>query len=427
MTLIDALLALQDGCLPTNKQAISLLRNLAPNHSKRSDGTKDSSRLVSDLQTLTGDLIALIEARNGEEELQDFLWRTGGAAERVFRGSYSHDSDENKNVNGETTDFTRRKEKKGGTECFAGESLSLKPSRASSAIHHLRTLTRLFMIQPESRHIIADFSYIFTEVVDKTMVQTIAEARQHVGQVKSPEKTSQGIIHGAAGPTVARTSEISCKCHEGLAVKPKPAATLSEADASFPQERQIHEQRSSMGTSGSIEAGKAPASESEMQMRMPSISTAHVPSKDLGKGARIEGESGTNSVDFIDSAQMAPITSERLHLVPNATAIPLQRPVREAAKEASETWTKERRHRMSNRFKKLCMDCQASSDYKEAVNWFFGHTEKLVSSTIKTLDVSNTSMDKALDEASEPLIKLLENVSAAKSMICLPMFLRFTS
>ena len=80
-------------------------------------------------------------------------------------------------------------------------------------------------------------------------------------------------------------------------------------------------------------------------------------------------------------------------------------------KNFSEAWTEERQRRMLNRLKKLCIDCQSSKDYKEALVWFIDCIEKLATKMESKMEMPHTTMDVALSEASEPLIQLLENVS----------------
>lgn len=80
MTLIDALAALQEGAVPTNEQIVAFLSRILLAIPTSKDLSPAGGGLVSDLRTVVESIDQIIKERNGNEELQEFLWRTRGAA-----------------------------------------------------------------------------------------------------------------------------------------------------------------------------------------------------------------------------------------------------------------------------------------------------------------------------------------------------------
>lgn len=80
MTLVDALAALQEGAVPTNEQTIAFLSRLLTTLPTPKDLSIGGRGLVSDLRSVLTSLEDVVSKRNSSEELQEFLWRTRGAA-----------------------------------------------------------------------------------------------------------------------------------------------------------------------------------------------------------------------------------------------------------------------------------------------------------------------------------------------------------
>lgn len=80
MTFIDAMAALQEGAIPTNDQCVAFLQHLEVSLPSRDGMSEKGSSLVLDLKTFFEVICGLLQERNGREELQEFLWRTRGAA-----------------------------------------------------------------------------------------------------------------------------------------------------------------------------------------------------------------------------------------------------------------------------------------------------------------------------------------------------------
>lgn len=443
MTLIDALAALQEGALPTNQQTIAFLRSLAPPPSERSDGTKQTSRLVGDLQTVLDDLIVLIKERNGDEELQEFLWRTGGVAGEIGHDGLRIRFGKDEEAKRRTKEDKKKKKTKPSLKERARKTEATMKSNATTAVHHLRTLTKLLVVQPELRHIIADFGYMFAEVVDKSTGQSIAEARQEFGQVKSTTGTMQRIADRAFATSQAQkvqTRDVVSKLGSAPAKGEGSSGAAKAADldegakdgtVGMKNLSSLREQLAATlsGPEISLEAvydelANGPSLPALQQLRTGALTSAgkaavgwhdvekmHPRANDNAAVPFSEIENGLMPTDLVDAAQMVAVGSKRFHLAPGATRDLAQQSRDNVVKNVSEAWTEERQRRMLNRLKKLCIDCQSSKDYKEALVWFIDCIEKLATTMESKMEMPHTTMDVALSEASEPLIQLLENVS----------------
>lgn len=80
MTLVDGLAALQEGALPTNEQTLAFLARLLSSLPQSNELSKSGKGLIADLRSVVESLDQIVRHRNGGEELQQFLWRTKGAA-----------------------------------------------------------------------------------------------------------------------------------------------------------------------------------------------------------------------------------------------------------------------------------------------------------------------------------------------------------
>lgn len=83
MTLIDALAALQEGAVPTNHQVLAFLSRLLSAFPPEKKLSKSGRGLVSDCKGALESLKKIVEHRNGNEELQEFLWKSRGTADRI--------------------------------------------------------------------------------------------------------------------------------------------------------------------------------------------------------------------------------------------------------------------------------------------------------------------------------------------------------
>lgn len=80
MTVVDAAAAFQEGAVPTNDQLVAFLTRMQAALPPQDKLSKAGSGLVFDTKTLLEVACTIVQDRNSTEELQEFLWRTRGAA-----------------------------------------------------------------------------------------------------------------------------------------------------------------------------------------------------------------------------------------------------------------------------------------------------------------------------------------------------------
>jgi hypothetical protein len=102
MTLVDALAGLQEGALPTNEQSLAFLSQVISSFPPPKDLSEPGKGFIADTRTVFESLEKIVAHRNTEEELQEFLWRTRGAAGQLgkdglkFRWGKQVDEDKTK-------------------------------------------------------------------------------------------------------------------------------------------------------------------------------------------------------------------------------------------------------------------------------------------------------------------------------------------
>lgn len=456
MTLVDALAALQEGAVPTNKQTTAFLARILSSIPTTNELSPGGRGLVTDFRALVESLDRIVKERNGDEELQDFLWKTRGAAGQLKKDGLKFRF--GKGADG--------KESKEGKSSKGGSGVRAKTANAGQVVRrdgiraaqHLRTLARLALVQPELRHIVADVGYMLAEVVDKSTGTSIEEARETLGQVKSSTGTFQSIATKALNS--ARAQKLAENSSNGNADATRLDALKQVAQGAakgMPALNDLREQLSATFDSGSLsvdsirqelangktvpaleelraqaqmQAGKLASGKEDLERMRSEIADGRIPTEVLaalsgndGEAPRVaeehadlpdvNGDALLAPADLLDAAQMIAVANQKL--VPTGTIKDIVQNTKDNAQSSlKEAWTPERRERLIRRSRKLIVDSQGSNDYKEAVEWFIGRVETFASAAQHQVQLPSTSLDSAMSSAAEPLIQLVENVSSSK-------------
>ncbi|UZJ52302.1 hypothetical protein CBS101457_001622 [Exobasidium rhododendri] len=193
MTLVDALAGLQEGAFPTNEQTNTFLEQVLSSFPPTDKLSKQGEKIVSDFQSILVYLQKIVERRNGEEELQQFLWKVRGAAGQLRKDGLKFKW--GKGANQKDAQKTEKAELEGNSTAKAKMSAvgNVIQRDTVTASKHVRTLFRLAIVQPELRHIVADLGYMFAGVIDEATGTSIEEARIQMGQVKSSTGSFQNV------------------------------------------------------------------------------------------------------------------------------------------------------------------------------------------------------------------------------------------
>jgi hypothetical protein len=453
MTLVDALAALQEGAVPTNKQTTAFLARILHSIPTSNELSPAGRGLVSDFRALVESLDRIVKERNGEEELQEFLWKTRGAAGQLKKDGlkfrFGKDADDK-----DGKEKTKSKERKGIKAKTVHGGQAIKRDGVQAA-QHLRTLVRLALVQPELRHIVADVGYMLAEVVDKSTGTSIEEARESLGQVKSATGTFQNIATKALNS--ARAQKLAENSSNGNADATRLDALKQVAQGAakgMPALNDLRQQLSATFDGGSIsidtirqelangktvpaleelraqaqtQAGKLANGKNDLERMRSEIAEGKMSTEVLaalsgsdGEAPRVaedhadikdvNGDPLLAPADLLDAAQMIAVANQ--NLVPTGTIQDIVQNTKENAQSSlKEAWTPERKERLIRRSRKLIVDSQGSNDYKEAVEWFISRVETFAGAVQHKVQLPSTSLDSAMSSAAEPLIQLVENVS----------------
>lgn len=326
------------------------------------------------------------------------------------------------------------------------------------------------LIQPELRHILGDLGYVFAEVVDKTAGESLEDARDRLGQVKSSTGTFQNVAQKALAQARAAKAATKTSQNGDFVERLTTAASLSEAKAQpngqpngipstiernveLPNLTLLREQLSLAFKDGNmnldtikqelVNGNTIPAleelrkqalasaatlskSQDDMQRMSDQIKQGQIPPEVMEalqeKRAVNDGEASPNApltvTDIVDAAQMLAIANSQTHLKPSSETV--KEMVNKTRKDAEENlktaFNEEVQERLLARTKKLIVDCQSTQEYKDALIWFIERIEAFFSLVQRHAELPNSSLDEALSYNAEPLLQLLENFNGKESI-----------
>lgn len=377
------------------------------------------------------------------------------------------------------------------------QTLTLSPHLA--ALHHLKTLARLVLIQPELRHIIADLGFLAAEIVEGTLSETLPMIQDDLGQVSTTtgnfqvegketlKKTDQEIMQegstfegqaeaeATASSSTATTSKDPQQANllassvetavnnavsnatskmdaskEGTSpaknesLEALKAQTLAKAESVSTDvqalKTQLDESTSPDVLKGTLsglqsklmENGTALAKDPkalESLLQDPSKLKTHLKNPELMQSLREgvsrpiisakDGDSANdlNAAKLLDVAQLGAVANDGTHLLEKERLKRLgKQSVKTLEKNSKESWNDERKRKLISRMRKLCVDCQRNEEYSEALLWFISKIEKAATSVQDNIGKPSIKLDKSLSEASEPLVKLIENFSDGRDL-----------
>ncbi|CEH15145.1 hypothetical protein CBOM_02940 [Ceraceosorus bombacis] len=428
MTIVDVAAALEAGCVPTNAQAERLLQSALSSKALQTQLLSPSgSTLVADCRQFIETLAKVLRDRNGNEELQEFWWKSRGAfIHQAARGDGKVEVGEGQGALPETR---KRKESKGrrskeekkqrkNTE-KAKVSRRVK-SESEQAFKHLRTLARLLLVQPELRHIISDGALLLAEVLQSTTGTSLDEARATMGQVKSATGTFQNVAFralaqakvgkaaAAAADTADQASEETKALKSGLLGRVTDAAGRKVDASGVPALQALREQlkeyrgarkmtsvadiRAELSNAESIPsldalqasllrvAAEVASTPAQLESMKQDVSNGKIPT-DLQKALLgSPGEQGwIDPTDLVDAAQLIAVASRKARLTDRQKVEEMVKGTGIAAKQNLQAaWTPERKEKLVRRLRKLVVDCQSNKDYKDALIWFIERAEALL-------------------------------------------------
>lgn len=210
MTLIDILAALSEGSLPSTAQLLSHLSHLQsssllspsttrpPHHADELDAHHHKKTLLRDVQHVLAALQVVLRERNGRDDAQELLWRLRGEALKLGEELSKEEIEARKKAKEEAKAAKKaaKLERKQRTKELDKAAAPSK-EKARTAYDHLLTLVRITLVQPELRHILADFALLGLEIVDQTASDTFGEeARHDLGQAMQAGGKVGGTIEG---------------------------------------------------------------------------------------------------------------------------------------------------------------------------------------------------------------------------------------
>ncbi|KXN83436.1 hypothetical protein AN958_01450 [Leucoagaricus sp. SymC.cos] len=174
--------AFRKGRLPTNKQIDSHLRYVHDNSPVDIDQLSPEGRkLISDTRDIINTARLIVQEKNADELLQQFIWHTRDIEKETFRNG---DVSEHLHVNRET-------------------------ARADNeqAVRHLRTLFHIVLTNSEARKLLSDFSVIGRDLLSKTAAkaaETIAPDEEALRHVDESGPSDEFITEGGPDTTIRR-------------------------------------------------------------------------------------------------------------------------------------------------------------------------------------------------------------------------------
>lgn len=466
--------------MPTNHQILTLLERLRKSESLQHTSDPryadeiETKRAHRTLRTDVSDVLAaaqdVVEHLNPDEQLQNLVWDARRQTLRlskevvvadVLAARQSKDSDD--------PQVRRKRDPIRAPAHDAGEQTQ---HVGTNAYRHLLTLARIALVQPELRHIVADFVLLALEVVNQTASDTFSHnARQQLGRTIDGQRGSIDAI--AAKVKASSRSTLSAQDLQALGLEALEAAlnrmerlqqesfkgNAEVTDASVrasspaiasPQLSNFTQLRSLIHFTLQLAQRKSRGQQIELDVasirelfRDETSTAMGWPGGDAPQAIVTDGDShdhvfvgvpnGTSTVylqqaltraDVSDIVQLIGANSllakalsefpSMLSDVKMKAADASQKARIEGIKNSKLAWKNQGRKRLLSRLRKLLIDIQSQTQSREAFLWFIEQAEILVRwSAFANLEVPATTSKRA-SAAWDSLgsgVSLLENLA----------------
>ncbi|CAO1617601.1 unnamed protein product [Parajaminaea phylloscopi] len=470
MTLVDVAAALLDGATPTNHQALLVLARLrtachrrqsaGPRSAGRTRPTLDRHVFWSDLDSLLAATEDVLTQVNSDEQVQQLLWGLHSAGAQAKKA--------------QTNDETTGDAEKAGPARRKRDRLrdagSYAHNLGTSGWHHLVTLARTALIQPELRQILADFALLALEVVDQTASDAFGpDARQQVGQVVST--LADGAASDASQVGAGLRTALSDADLDNIGVEALQAAarfvqrqgslalgspSVAERSEGTPAhlselhsrlqasielaQRKRRGQRIELNTTSVQELRDLLADPTgpPLPQSQPLASSQPLPPVETGSGpdhvsAGTHPLKGTSRVplsgkDVADLIQLIGVDSalaKTLGRCPSALSeIKMKatdashRARAEGAKNTRIAWQEKGRERLMARLRNLLVDVQAQESSRQALLWFLDETQRLLrwAARIRSVYGSVSARMTPVERSIEAAISLVENLAGGSEV-----------
>lgn len=438
MTVIDVAAALSEGSMPTNAQLLAFLRRLEksdaltrtadPDYADQVERKRVQRTLITNIREIIFAVETLVQDKNADEELQNLVWNLRGQTLQL--GHEVSEEVARRRQEDKEAKKARRQEKLRKAKDVKGKvsRATLRTQETGTlAYKHLLTLLRIALVQPELRHILADFGLLALEIVDQTASDTFGEdARRDLGQaVDTHRGTVEGIIAGVkASHSTLSSIDLDNIRNEAIQVASQHAQDrLASTSAQLPNLVQL--QGRVLSTFQLIQRKKRGE---KIEVDLPSVEELRELLRDeLNAGLEIPQElkgllspheaqtSPTSNTAPLETATTIAPTAQQS--VPAAPQPPLSRTdiadliqllgvdsllakgadfkstlseakLRaadasrkarvEGAKNAKMAWKQQGKQRLIDRSRKLLIDVQSQESSKQAFLWFIDVTEAFI-------------------------------------------------
>ncbi|CAD6954677.1 unnamed protein product [Tilletia controversa] len=352
MTLIDVWAALNEGYMPTNHQLTQFITQDSQifTFDRLSPSGRDFGKHVLELRQL---LAVLVRERNKGEEIQRLMWELRLASAReLLDGVEKEDQDP------AAAEAMSNKEKKRPKQKDARKSLAdAALSKSSETLRHLRTVTRILLVQPQIRYILSDAVTLFAQIVATTAGETLPIAQGQMEQV------------------------------------PSEAAVLKDNSAQ-----------------GSGEASNIPVTDSTDlgANGFPRITPELVDTVIQNPDLKLKVPLTASTV--VDAAQMAAVAKSKLQVVDgNAMADFGMKVTKDFASNAENAWDTDGKRRAIDRLRKICVDLQRAKGYKEAAQFFISEVTNAIQIGADGIRKAQQKANRFESQSFDAVLDLLEN------------------
>ncbi|KAE8251304.1 hypothetical protein A4X13_0g4055 [Tilletia indica] len=349
MTLIDVWAALNEGYMPTNHQLAQFVMQDSKVFSfdRLTPSGRAFGKHILELRQLLADLV---RERNKGEDIQRLVWELRLAAAREVL-----EREGQRPAVAEA--LTPKQKKKSKKEDAAKSQPHSAPSKSSETLRHLRTVTRILLVQPQIRYILSDAVTLFAQIVATTAEETLPIAQGQMEQV------------------------------------PSEAAVLKESSS---------EGSTTVGAISTTESNQLGAN--GFPRITPDLVDTVIQNPDLKLKVPLTAST------VVDAAQMAAVAKSKLHVVDKSAMADFGKKVtKDFASNAENVWDTDGKRRAIDRLRKLCVDLQRAKGYKEAAQFFFSEATTAVQRGANGIRKAQQQTDRFEAKSFDAVLDLLEN------------------
>ncbi|KAE8270350.1 hypothetical protein A4X09_0g1991 [Tilletia walkeri] len=349
MTLIDVWAALNEGYMPTNHQLAQFVMQDSKVFSfdRLTPSGRAFGKHILELRQLLADLV---RERNKGEDIQRLVWelRLAAAREVLEREGQTPTV---------TEVLTPKQKKKSKKEDAAKSQPHSAPSKSSETLRHLRTVTRILLVQPQIRYILSDAVTLFAQIVATTAEETLPIAQGQMEQVPS----EAAVLKESSSEGSATVGAISTTESNQLGANGFPRITPDLVDTVIQNP--------------------------DLKLKVPLTAST-----------------------VVDAAQMAAVAKSKLHVVDKSAMADFGKKVtKNFASNAENVWDTDGKRRAIDRLRKLCVDLQRAKGYKEAAQFFFSEATTAVQRGANGIRKAQQQTDRFEAKSFDAVLDLLEN------------------